>query len=152
MRDFLYQGFNDDTRGHKVFEGVIPIVPGARKMYTNLRWGQPGRWSKSHEDHFQPGDQFPFTYAVTTDPVSGATDGLLKRCLTTRTCPKIMQLDTAFEFWGGRSSLLVVDGKGHEVPVPDNVRLYMVPGAQHGGGGGDRTRDRDMPESQQCGG
>ena len=136
MRDFLYQGFNNDGRGHKVFDGMIPIIPAARRTYTNFRWSEPGRWSKEHEDHFQPGDQFPFTYAVTTDPISGATDGLLKKCLASNTCPKIMQLDGAFELWGGRSSLLVTDGVGKAVTVPDNVRLYMVPGAQHGGGGG----------------
>jgi Alpha/beta hydrolase domain len=136
VRDFLWQGFNDDVRGHKVFDGLLPIIPGSRKTYTNFRWSQPGRWSKSHEDHFQPGDQFPFTYAVTRDPVSGAADGLLKKCLATHTCPKIMQLDGAFELWGGRGSLLVTDGAGHEVPIPDNVRLYFVPGAQHGGGNG----------------
>jgi hypothetical protein len=147
LRDFLYQGFNNDAHGRKVFEGLIPIIPGARRMNTNLLWGQPGRWSKSHEDHFQPGDQFPFTYAVTTDPVSGATDGLLKSCSATRTCPKIMQLDTAFEVWGGRASLLVADGTGHDVPIPDNVHLYMVPGAQHGGGNGVGT-ERQTPTCQ----
>jgi len=115
---------------------MLPMIPGGRKTYTNFRWGQPGRWSKEHEDHFQPGDQFPFTYAVTTDPVGGATDGLLKNCLATATCPKIMQLDGAFEFWGGRASLLVTDGAGRNVQIPDNVRLYFVPGTQHGGGGG----------------
>ncbi len=136
MRDFLYQGFNADTKGRKVFDGMIPIIPAARRTYTSFRWSEPGRWSKEHEDHFQPGDQFPFTYAVTTDPVSGANDGLLKKCLASNTCPKIMQLDGAFELWGGRGSLLVTDGTGKPVTVPEDVRLYMVPGAQHGGGGG----------------
>jgi hypothetical protein len=140
MRDFLYQGFNADTHGRKVFDGMIPIIPAARRTYTNFRWSEPGRWSKEHEDHFQPGDQFPFTYAVTKDPVSGDIDGLLKKCLASNTCPKITQLDGAFELWGGRGSLLVTDGVGHPVTVPDNVRLYMVPGAQHGGGGGVGTQ------------
>jgi hypothetical protein len=135
-RDFLWQGFNDDTRGHKVFDGLMPFIPGARRTYTNFRWGQPGRWSRGHEDHFQPGDQFPFTYPVTADPVTGVTDGLLKKCLASKTCPKIMQVDGAFEAWGGRASLLVTDGAGHEVPIPDDVRLYMVSGTQHGGGNG----------------
>ena len=48
-----------------------------------------------------PGVQFPFTYSVMTDPVSGATDGLLKQCTASNTCPKIMQIDGAFEWWGG---------------------------------------------------
>jgi hypothetical protein len=136
LRDFLYQGFNDDARGHKVFDGLMPFISGARKTYTNYRWGQPGRWSKGHEDHFQPGDQFPFSFAGVTDPLTGVTDGLLKKCLANGTCPKIAQLDGAFELWNGRASLLVTDGAGHEIPIPDNVRLYMVSGTQHGGGNG----------------
>jgi hypothetical protein len=141
-RDLLYQGFNDDTRGHMVFDGMMPLIPASRKTYTNFRWAQPGRWSKGHEDHFQPGDQFPFTYAVTIDPVSGVTDGLMKKCLASNACPKIMQIDGAFEVWGGRGSMLVTDSAGKEIPIPENVRLYMVAGTQHGGGNGVGTETR----------
>src|SRR5262249_39542446 len=50
-RDFLWQGFNDDSHGHKVFEGLYPIIAGSRKTWTNSRFSQPGRFSKQHEDH-----------------------------------------------------------------------------------------------------
>jgi hypothetical protein len=143
-RDLLWQGFNDDGRGrfedrgsvHKVFNGMFPIIPASRKTYTNFRFSQPFRWSKQHEDHFQPGDQFPFGYNVTIDPVSGRLDGILLRCLQTKTCPKVIQLDGGFETFGGRGALVTTDGRGHDVPLPENVRLYVVPGANHGGGGG----------------
>ena len=69
-RDFLWRGFNDDARGHEVFNGMFPIIPGSRKTYTDFRFAQPGRWSKEHEDHWQPGDQFPFAYNVIRDPVT----------------------------------------------------------------------------------
>ena len=136
LRDFLYQGFNKDGHGAKVFDGLMPIVAGARRSWVNERFAQPGRWSNQHEDHWMPGDQFPFTYGVTTDPVGGATDGLMQRCLQTSTCPKIMQLDGSFEWWSGRGSLNVTDGAGHDVALPENVRYYFVAGAQHGGAGG----------------
>jgi len=141
-KDFLWRGFNNDGRGtaknkgHTVFNGMFPIISGARKTYTDFRWGQPGRWSKQHEDHWQPGDQFPFAYNVITDPVSGQTDGLLKPCLDTNTCPKIVHLDGGFEVSGARGSLLVTDGAGNPIQVPSNVRLYEVPGTNHGGGAG----------------
>jgi hypothetical protein len=140
-RDFLWQGFNNDGRGttgksHSVFNGMFPIIAGSRKTYTNFRWGQPGRWSKQHEDHWQPGDQFPFAYNVITDPVSGRTDGILKQCLDTNTCPKIVHLDGGFEVSGARGSLLVTDGAGHALDIPKNVRLYEIPGTNHGGGSG----------------
>jgi hypothetical protein len=136
LRDFLYLGFNDDGDGHKVFDGLMPVVPGARRTWVDWRFAQAGRWSKAHEDHWMPGDQFPFGYATLTDPVSGRTDGLMKRCEASRTCPKIMQIDGAFEWWGGRASLVVTDGAGHDVALPDNVRYYLVAGTQHGGGAG----------------
>jgi hypothetical protein len=138
-RDFLWQGFNTDAHdahGRQVFEGIFPIIPGSRKTFTNFRWAQPGRWSKGHEDHWQPGDQFPFAYNVITDPVSGVTDGILKKCLQNNTCPKIVHLDGGFETFGARDSLVSTDGAGHDLQIPDNVRLYVVPGSNHGGGAG----------------
>lgn len=138
-RDFLYQGFNKDSAGAKVFDGLFPIIPAGRRTWVNTRFSQGGRWSKQHEDHWMPGDQFPFAYNVITDPVGGATDGLLASCGSTSTCPKIMQLDGAFEWWGGRASLVVTDGAGHDLTLPDNVRYYLVSGTQHGGGAGVST-------------
>lgn len=135
-RDFIWQGFNEDAQGRKVFDGAIPIIAGSRKTYTNFAFSQPGRWSKQHEDHFQPGDQFPFAYNVLRDPVSHRVDGIFARCHASRTCPNVMQIDGAFEWWGARASLVVTDGAGHDLALPHNVRYYLVPGTRHGGGAG----------------
>ena len=151
MKDFLYQGFNVDKNGKIVFDGMFPIISAARRTWTNAAFAQPGRWSKQHEDHFMPGFQFPFTYATLTDPVSGMTDGLLKQCTQTNTCPKIMQLDGAFEWWGGAASLVVTDGRGNDIQLPPNVRYYLVPGTQHGGGNGVTTGNLVIPAAgSQC--
>ena len=139
LRDFLYQGFNKDASGNKVFDGLMSIISAGRRTWVNTRFSQGGRWSKQHEDHWMPGDQFPFTYAVLADPLTGTSDGLLKNCLASSTCPKIMQVDGAFEWWGGRASLVVTDGAGHDLTLPDNVRYYLVSGTQHGGGAGVST-------------
>ena len=161
-RDFLYQGFNNDARGddasrhhddwfddgrgddhnpssHAVFNGMFPIIPGSRKTFTNFRWSQPGRWSKQHEDHWQPGDQFPFAYQVIYDPLSGRRDGIMKKCLETDTCPKIIHLIGGYETWGARDSLVSTDSFGHDIGLPGNVREFVVPDANHGGGGGVAT-------------
>ncbi len=151
LRDFLYQGFNRDTAGRKVFDGLVPVIAGGRRTWTNLRFSQIGRWSKQHEDHFMPGDQFPFAYNILRDPLTGVSDGLLKKCLASDTCPKIMQIDGSYEWWGGRASLVVTDGAGRDVDLPDNVRYYMVPGTQHGGGYGVTTGAYTLPKkSSQC--
>lgn len=134
LRDFLWRGFNEDLNGGKVFDGVIASVAGSRKTFVNFAFAQPGRFSRQHEDRLFPGDQFPFSYATTTDPVSGRTDGILARCQASNTCPKIMQTEGSTDFWEGRAGLLVSDGRGNDIPVPDNVRLYLFASIQHGGG------------------
>lgn len=145
LKDFLYQGFNVDGQGRPVFEGMLPIISGGRRAWVNERFSQPGRWSKQHEDHWQPGDQFPFSYATLTDPGTGHRGSLLQACTASHTCPDILQLDGEFEWWGARASLVVTDGRGHDVTLPDNVRYYLVPGTQHGGGAGVTTGLAPMP-------
>jgi hypothetical protein len=145
LKDFLYRGFNRDTHGRIVFEGMFPIISGARRAWVDDRFAQPGRWSKEHEDHWQRGDQFPFTYATLRDPVSGRQGGLLAACTASHDCPRIIQLDGAFEWWGARASLVVTDGRGHDVKLPENVRYYLVPGTQHGGGPGVTTGLATLP-------
>lgn len=132
LRDFIWQDFNRGPTGARVFDAAMPIIAGSRKSYVNMRFAQPGRYSRQHEDHFFPGDQFPFTYATTTDPVTGVNDGIFARCAASATCPKLMHLDSNLEFWQARASLLGVDGSGQPVPVPENVRFYLMGSTQHG--------------------
>lgn len=136
LRDFLYQGFNEDVSGRIVFDGIHPDIAGSRKTFTNYAFSQPGRWQKQHEDHAYPGDQFPFTYTTLTDPISGRTDGLLDRCAASDTCPKIVHTDGEAELWQARASLIVTDPEGQHIELPDNVRVYLLAGTQHGGGRG----------------
>jgi hypothetical protein len=131
VRDYLWQGFNTDAQQRRVFDGMLPLVGGSRKTYTNYRWSKPGDYSRQHETHYTPGDQFPFGYATLTDPVSGRTDGLLKKCTEDRTCPKLIQYDSPIEFGGARASLVATDGLGNDVAIPDNVRLVYATGTQH---------------------
>ncbi len=131
LRDLLHQGFTEDTQGRAVFDALVPHVAGSRRTYLNARWAQPGRNPSDHTDRLYPADQFPFTYAETTDPLTGLTDGLLRRCFTTGTCPRVLQTDSEFEFWGARGSLTVTDAGGWHVELPSNVRVYMVAGHPH---------------------
>ena len=140
LRDFLYQGFNEDVAGRIVFDGMHPNIAGSRKTFTNYPFGQPGRWQKQHEDHVYPGDQFPFTYATLTDPLSGRTDGLLERCAASSTCPKIVHSDGEAELWQARAPPGGSDPEGGHIELPDDVRVYLLSGTQHGGGPGVHTR------------
>lgn len=132
LRDLLYFGMNEDEAGRLVFEGAMPIIPGARRSFTNARFAQPGRNPGPQYDRLYPVLSFPFTYAVMEDALSGRRDGLLLRCRLTNTCPLVMQMDSEFEFWGSQASLLVTDTRGRHADLPANVRAYMVAGAPHG--------------------
>jgi hypothetical protein len=131
LHDFLYLGFNEDEAGRPVFDGLMPHISGGKTMFTNYRFAQPGRNVHQHTDRVYPGAQFPFTYPVTTDALSGKTDGWLARCQSAGHCPKIIQTDTQQEFYQFISSLVVTDTKGEPIDMPDNVRLYQLSSLQH---------------------
>jgi len=38
VRDFVYRGFNADAYGRKVFDGILPHVAGAGRMWLNHRF------------------------------------------------------------------------------------------------------------------
>ncbi len=134
LRDFLWQGFNRDLGGTRVFDGVIPFIPGGRRTFTNFRFAEPGRFSRQHEDHDVPGFTFPFAYATLTDKVTGKTDGILKSCTATATCPKIFHIDTSAEFWQAGAYLVGTGGTDRDVAQPEGVRAYMIAGGAHAPG------------------
>jgi hypothetical protein len=78
-----------------------------------------------------PGADFPFTYPVITDTLTGKTDGFLARCLAANNCPKIIKTDSEIEFYQQRASLVVTDTKGNPLKMPDNVRLFFLSNLQH---------------------
>ena len=132
LRDALYYGMNEDERGRQVFDGMMPIIPGARRSFTNARFAQPGRNPGPQFDRLYPVLQFPFTYPVLEDAITGKRDGLLLRCAASNTCPNVIQADSEFEFWGSQASLVSGDTAGNPIEMPANVRLYMFAGTPHG--------------------
>ena len=132
LRDFIWQGFNARLDKGPVFEAAVPIIGGSRKAWVNDAFSSPGRYSRQHEDHTYPGDQFPFGYTLQTDPLSGRTDSVLARARAAGVCPKIMHLDTDSEVWSARASLVATDSNGEDVVVPEDVRLYLAASTPHG--------------------
>jgi hypothetical protein len=137
LRDMVYQDFNVDSSGRIVFDGLLSAVTGSRKTNVNTEFSQPGRFSQQHDDHLFPGDQFPFTYATTKDPISGKTDGILLKCTKSKSCPKIVHFDTNTDVWQGRASLVVTEPSGKPVAIPENVRVYIPTGVPHESDQGD---------------
>jgi hypothetical protein len=129
IRDFVYLGFNDDGKGRKVFDAVLPHVAGAGKQWFNHRFSLPVTPAgQQHEDHDNPADMFPFSYAETTDHNTGQKDAILKR---PKTDPLVIHTQTATEYWQRRGSLVHTDTQGNDLAQPDNVRVFHWASSQH---------------------
>jgi hypothetical protein len=131
LHDYLYLGFNADEAGRTVFEGLMPHISGGKKTFTNYRFSQPGRSPYQHADMLYPGADFPFTYPVITDSLTGKSDGFMARCLATGNCPKIIKTDSEIEFYQQRASLVVTDTQGNALDMPANIRLFLLSNLQH---------------------
>ena len=137
LRQFVYEGFNADLEGRRVFDGVIPVIAGAGYGMFNLRFAMPTRTNGQHSNHLYPNDYFPFTYGESVDPFSGRSDGVLKRSIASGTEPKIMHIQTSNEYWVRGGSLPHTNPEGTEDAVlPTGVRFYTLGGSQHGSGSG----------------
>jgi Alpha/beta hydrolase domain len=132
LRECLYNGWNRDAQGRRIFDGVITFVTGSRRGVIAQPFVHVTRYSRQHEDHLYPGDQFPFTFSRIHDPISGKTEGILDKVVADGVAPKIIHVDTDSEIWSGRSSLVVTDCEGNDLPPPDNVRVYLCNGLPHG--------------------
>ena len=131
LRDLVHLGFNQDLARRRAFDGMRPVVAGSRRTCVNWQFAQAGRYSRQHEDHSYGDDQFPFSYATLSDPISGRSGGILQRARDAGVCPKVLHLDTESDFWQARSSLVVTDTNGADIAMPDEVRVYSVSGVSH---------------------
>ena len=137
LRHFLYQGFNTDEAGRKVFDGLLVHTAGAGRGSFNHRFAQPSRDAHRFSAFFYPTDLFPFTSRTQTDPETGIADGLLARSADhPDQWPKIVVTNTGYEYWGRAASLIHTspDGRVDVTPLP-NERVYHLAGGQHFIGG-----------------
>jgi hypothetical protein len=129
LRQFLHDGFNTDERNRRVFDAVWAHIAGAARGSFNSRFATP-----SHGDMFEA-TRFPYSDLEQSD-IDGTRDGVLSRYPPDQR-PKIFYTNTPVEYWGGgRAAALThttVDGK-RDLPLPDNVRIYLLAGTQHTSG------------------
>ena len=133
-REFVYLGFNEDAQGtgRRVFDGM-EIHVAATRPFVNYRFAQPVRTADFQHRLFYPTSAFPFSYEDQTDPFTGKTDGILHRCTATGTCPQILHTTSSTEYWQFKNSTVLTDPLGtRDAEVPDNVRVYLFTGTQHG--------------------
>jgi hypothetical protein len=141
LKTFVHLGFNEDLDGRSVWDGIFPFIA-ARQTPMNFRFAAPGGAATLAE----PGSEPILWWSRYNDVVRGrGTGSLLDRCNATRTCPKVIEAFGSTEFWGLRMSPgLVGTDAATDIPLPDNVRRYYMPGTTHGGGRGGFARTQPV--------
>ena len=131
LRKFLYDGFNADEQGHRVFDGLWAHVAGAGRGSFNHRFAQPSRDAHTWMNFFYPTDLFPFTDEPETD---GAIAGsMLARAKKDNVVPKIFYTNGSYEYWGREAGLIHITADGKkDVAPPPTTRIYYLAGTQHG--------------------
>lgn len=131
LRHFIELGMNQDEDGRKVFDGVLPHISGAGKVFANHQFGQSFRTATRHQDYSYPESWFPFAYAEIEDPLTGQVAGLDRN---DGFDPLVIETNTSSEYWQKGASLLHTDPQGErDIEQPDNVRVFLIAGTQHGG-------------------
>ncbi|MCL4792958.1 MAG: hypothetical protein KJZ84_00270 [Bryobacteraceae bacterium] len=134
LRTFLYYGFNASETGRPAYDALWADVAGAGRGSFNHRFAQASRDGYAYFNTLYPTDLFPFTDLPQTCPATGRRDGLIERTPPALR-PKLIYTNGSAEYWSRAAALIhtTPDGRA-DTPLPENVRLYVLSGAQHGPG------------------
>jgi hypothetical protein len=117
LRHFLAEGANVDEAGRPVHDGLFIQVAGARRGEFNHRGAQPS---------------VQYGGGATLDPPFAHEPGLLDRQRALGGVPKIVEVNTANEYWRSEAARLHLDpDAGSDLEVPPDVRVYALAGTQH---------------------
>jgi hypothetical protein len=132
LRHFLYEGFNEDEQGRRVFDGVIDEVGGAGRGSFNHRFGQASRDANEFVNFLYPVDMFPFTDGPETDRETGQTDALLAKAEARHVAPKIFHILSNSEYFNRAGSLVHTDPAGQrDLAQPTGTRIYVIASGPH---------------------
>ncbi|MBN2296688.1 MAG: hypothetical protein JXM70_29940, partial [Pirellulales bacterium] len=145
---FIHAGFNSDESRAAVFDGALVHVGGAGKGLFNHRFGMATVYGTQHQNNLGGSDMFPFAPTPQTDPLTGRHGDTLARAKAAGHLPKIIYTQSSTEYWSRGASLLHTDVEGKEdLELPPNVRLYLIAGSQHLGGGPPTTGICQQPRN-----
>lgn len=128
VREYVYEGWNEDGEGRKLFDGVHTHT-GSGRLFQNTRFAQVGRYPRQHEEHQWPAEYYPFTFNTVPDPFSGRVDALWKRPASD---PLVIHTHTEGDYWVRHVSLAHTDPRdGADVEPPETTRMYHLTAAPH---------------------
>jgi hypothetical protein len=133
MKTFIHLGFNQDVQGKQVFDGVFAQIA-ARQTNLNTRFAVPGGGGGVRGDHtaFGQGGTRGLAADYVDDVSLRSNGGILKRCTTSSTCPKLFIGFSGTEFWVLQGSPLLTDAYGiADLVQPDNARIFFYSSSHH---------------------
>ena len=128
IREYVYEGWNEDAAGRRVFDAVHTHT-GSGRLFQNQRFAQVGRYPRQHEEHSWPAECYPFTYVAVPDPFTERNEGIAQR---PDTDPLVIHLHTEGDYWVRHVSPThtnLLDAG--DVEIPENARMYHLTGAPH---------------------
>ena len=128
VREYVYEGWNEDAAGRKLFDGVHTHT-GSGRLFQNTRFAQVGRYPRQHEEHQWPAEYYPFTFNAVPDPFTGRNEGLWQRPASD---PLVIHTHTEGDYWVRHVSLAHTDPRdGSDVELPETTRMYHFTAAPH---------------------
>lgn len=126
LRDYIQLGFNQDEKNSKVFDGVFSYISGAGGLFLNELFSQPGRTHTAEENRYYPEIAPPFSVVKDNNGLS--------RFRYDSFDPLWIEANSSSEYWQKSAALLhtSTDLK-QDLVLPDNYRVYLIAGTQHGG-------------------
>ena len=129
--DGLQQGANKQTK-NIVFDGILNYLAGASSGFFNYRFAQTTRTHRQRIGRNTPEIHFPFAYHDLVDPFSQQQGGRLNPNETTQSQLKIIEINSANEYWVKVGSLLHTDCESkQDLAQLDNVRTYLLSSFPH---------------------
>jgi len=128
IREYVYEGWNEDAEGRTVFEAMHTHT-GSGRLLHNMRFAQVGRYPRQHEEHSWPSEYYPFTFVAVPDPFTERVEALWKR---PGSDPLVVHLHTEGDYWVRHVSLTHTDPRdASDVELPATTRMYHLTGAPH---------------------
>ena len=143
LHDLIYYGYNIapilDANGKNkiVADGYQGYVGGGGyNIYNRFALQTISNLQHSQVNTSNVGD-FPSSYKTLFDPLGQTLDGFFKKyedsAKYTNCIPKVIECNCSHEFFYAKASALVLTPTGlPSLPDPSYVRLYFLPGSNHG--------------------
>ncbi len=136
IHHFIHEGLNTNQNEQIVFDAALIHVAGAGKGVFNHRFGMTTLYGTYHQNNLAPSEFFPFTPMPQKDPITGQAGSTLDRARAKGQVPKMIFTQSSSEYWSRGGSLLHTDVEGRQdLKLDPNMRVYLIAGAQHLGGG-----------------